>query len=436
VTSPPSVPRVVVIGAGFGGLSAVKALRKAPVRITLIDRRNHHLFQPLLYQVATAGLTPSHIASPIRRIFRRQRNVDVVMGEVVGVDLDRKKLSIQGTPEDPILREVDYDVLIVAAGARNWYFGHDEWEAHAPGLKSLEDALTIRRKVLLAFERAECELDPEHRKALMTFVVVGGGPTGVELAGAIAELARHALARDFRSIDPTQARIILLEGVDRILTTFAPELSNKAKAQLEELGAEVRLGAMVESIGEDGIRLRDGDWIATETVVWGAGVAASPLGRELTSDVDRAGRVRVQPDLSLPGHPEVFAIGDLVALVRKNGQPVPGVAPAAIQQGEHAAKNVQRLLQGQPPLPFDYWDKGTLATIGRSRAVGQVGSWQFSGVLAWLMWSFIHILFLIGFRNRFMVMAEWAWSYFSFDKGSRLITGERVESEQREPTPA
>jgi NADH dehydrogenase len=406
-------PRVVIIGGGFGGLYAARALKKAPVDITLIDRRNYHLFQPLLYQVATAVLNPSDIAYPIRSILRRQKNATVLLAEAVYIDTANKKV---------VLRDgsVDYDFLIVATGATHSYFGHDEWEPDAPGLKTIEDARIIRTRMLFAFEAAEREQDPEKRRAWLTFVVVGGGPTGVEVAGALAEVAHQTLARDFRNIDPTQARVLLLEGAPKILAAYPDDLQKKAIEQLNTLGVEVRLNAKVSSIDDQGVSIGD-ERIAAQTTLWAAGVAASPLGKSLGAPLDRAGRVQVTPSLTIPGHDEVFVIGDL-ASVTDGGKPVPGVAPAAVQGGQHAARQIQRALAKQPIEPFHYRDKGSLATIGRSRAVAQFPRFKLSGFLAWWAWLLIHILLLIGFRNRAVVLVEWAWQYFTFQRGARLIT--------------
>ncbi|HEX4144669.1 MAG TPA: NAD(P)/FAD-dependent oxidoreductase [Pirellulales bacterium] len=409
-----SLPRVVIIGGGFGGLTAAQSLAKAAVQITLIDRRNHHLFQPLLYQVATAGLNPSDIASPIRRILRHQRNVEVLLAEARNIDLARKTVTLdQGL--------LEYDYLIVATGARHSYFGHDEWAPLAPGLKSIADALEIRRRVLMAFEMAEREPDAAQRTAWLTFVIVGGGPTGVELAGALCEIAHHALAKDFRRIDPKQARIILVEGAERVLTAYVPELSEKARLQLIALGVDVRTGATVTSIDDNGVSLGN-DRVAARTVLWAAGVTGSRLGRSLGVPLDRASRVVVNPDLSIPGHAEAYVIGDLASLTQ-DGALVPGVAPAAMQEGRHAASNIVRLVRGETALPFRYHNKGSLATIGRKAAVAQIAGLKLSGVIAWLTWLLIHIMFLIGFRNRFLVVIQWAWSFISYDRGARLITG-------------
>jgi NADH dehydrogenase len=408
-------PRVAIVGGGFGGLSAAKALAGQPFDVTLIDRNNHHLFQPLLYQVATAGLSPADIASPIRSILSRQKNAGVMLAEVTGVDLARREVIADG-------RRVPYDYLVLATGARHAYFGHDEWAAVAPGLKTLDDATGLRRRILLAFERAENESDPEERARLMTFVVIGGGPTGVEMAGAIAELARRALASDFRAIDPRAARIVLVEAAPRVLTPFEEKLSESARRSLEQLGVEVRLGAPVTDCSHDGVRL-GGDFIPARTIVWAAGVMASPAGRWLGAETDRAGRVKVRADLSLPGHPEVFVIGDTAAVADAHGAMLPGVAPVAKQQGQYVARALIARHAGRTVDAFRYRDYGLLATIGRSRAVVQMGGLHITGFLAWVLWSVAHVYFLIGFRNRFVVALNWAWSYITFQRGSRLITG-------------
>jgi NADH dehydrogenase len=413
-TSASSLPHVVIIGGGFGGLSAARTLKRAPVRLTLIDRRNHHLFQPLLYQVASAALTPSDIAYPLRAALRWQKNAWVILANATAIDLVEKKVIL----EDGVLA---YDYLIVATGATHAYFGHDAWAAYAPGLKSIEDALDIRRRVLLAYEAAEREVHPERRRAWLTFVVIGGGPTGVELAGALAEIARHALAKDFRTIDPTQARILLLEGGERLLPSYVPRLSTAAQRQLAHLGVEVHTKTLVTALDEHGVGIGD-TRLTAYTVLWAAGVAASPLARSLGVPLDRAGRVQVQPDLTIPGHAEVFVIGDLAAAM-SHGRPVPGVAPAAIQGGRHAAHCIWRALAGQPSTPFHYRDKGMLATIGRAAAVADFGWLKLTGFLAWLAWMLVHIAFLIGFRNRVFVLLSWAWSYLTFQRGARLITG-------------
>jgi NADH:ubiquinone reductase (H+-translocating) len=411
-----SVPHIVLIGGGFGGLAAARALAHAPVRITLIDRRNHHLFQPLLYQVATAALNAGDIARPIRRILRHQANCEVILGEVESIDRGTRKVILDEG-------EIAYDYLIVASGATHSYFGHDAWEGDAPGLKTIEDALEIRRRVLVAYEAAEREPDPDIVQEWMTFVIVGGGPTGAELAGALAEISRRVLARDFRRIDPKRARIILVEGTPRVLPALTPESSTSAQRQLEHLGVEVITSTMVMGIDDRGV-MHVGGRIPTRTVIWAAGVAASPLGKSLGVPLDRAGRVIVNPDLSVPGTPEVFVIGDLALILRSDGRPVPGLAPAAMQEGRHAARNVMRAVRGQPLKPFGYIDKGTLATIGRGAAVAEIGRLRLSGSLAWMAWLFIHIFYLIGFRNRFMVLAGWAWVYLRNESGARLITGD------------
>jgi NADH dehydrogenase len=405
-------PHVVIVGGGFAGLRAARALRRAPVDVTLLDRRNHHVFQPLLYQVATAGLSAPEIAAPLRSILRRQSNVEVLMAEVVSVDVSRRVVVLSDG-------EMPYDYLILATGATHSYFGHDAWARHAPGLKSIEDALEIRRRLFVAFERAERETDASARRVWLTFLVVGGGPTGVELAGTVAEIARHTLAREFRRIDPSQARVVLLEGTDRVLPPYPPGLSQKARQQLERLGVEVRTSALVTGVDEGGVSL-GAERLAARTVLWAAGVAASPLGRSLGAAVDRAGRVRVEKDLTLPGKPEVFVAGDL-ALFEQDGRPVPGVAPAAMQMGRHAARNVRRSLVGQPLLPFRYVDKGSLATIGRRAAVADFGRIRLWGFPAWMAWLSIHIFFLIGFRNRLVVLLDWARAYVSYQRSARLI---------------
>jgi len=407
-------PHIVILGGGFGGLYAAKTLRKAPARVTVVDRRNFHLFQPLLYQVATAALNPSDIAYPIRSVVAHQENTNVILGEVTAVDVERKIVKL-------IDSEVAYDYLIVATGATHSYFNHPEWSLIAPGLKTIEDAIEIRRRVLLAFEAAERENDPDRQKAWMTFVIVGGGPTGVELAGALSEIARHTMIRDFRRINPSSARVILVEGNDRVLPVYPPDLSAKAEKQLRDLGVEVITKGMVTGVDDHSVKIGDVT-IATRTVLWAAGVQASPLGRTLGAPIDRAGRVVVNEDLSVPGHPEVFVTGDLAAVPG-----VPGVAPAAIQEGTHAAKNILRMIRGQPSQPFHYWNKGSLATIGREAAVADLGKLHISGFLAWFAWLAVHIFFLIGFRNRVLVILQWAWAYLTYQRGARLITGRDVE---------
>ncbi len=414
-------PRVVIVGAGFGGLSAAQALASAPVSITVIDRKNHHTFQPLLYQVATAGLSPGEIAAPIRSILRHHKNVEVLMAEVTGFDLERRVVH---TAEDNEAQEVPYDSLIVAAGASHAYFGHDEWEAFAPGLKTIEDALEIRRRVLLAFELAERRASAGEVFEPLNFAVVGAGPTGVELAGTLAEICRHALANDFRSIDPSRARIHLIEGGPHVLPAYPEDLSRSALEQLQRLGVEVLTSTMVTKVEPGAIYMGETKMEAA-VILWAAGVAASPLGKKLGVPIDRAGRVLVNPDLSLPNHPEVFVIGDLAALKDASGKLLPGVAPVAILEGRYVAKLIRRELTSgsHPRPPFHYYDKGSLATIGRSAAIAQFGRIHISGFIAWLAWLFVHILFLIGFRNRVLVLIQWAWSYFTYERGARLITG-------------
>jgi NADH dehydrogenase len=411
-----TLPRVVIVGGGFAGINAAKALANAPVRLTVVDRRNHHTFQPLLYQVALAVLSPAEIASPIRSVLRRARNTQVILGEVTGFYLAQKKVAVGSL-------SLDYDYLIVAAGATHAYFGHPEWEPIAPGLKTVEDATEIRRRVLLAFELAEREAIVKGRHAPLNFVVIGAGATGVELAGAISDISRRYLADDFRKIDPKQARVTLLEGGPRVLPAFPEDLSASAEKQLREMGVDVRTGAMVTNV-EPGAVTIGSEKIPASVIIWGAGVSASPLGEMLTRETDRAGRVIVQPDLTIAGHPEVFVAGDLAASKMGDRKLVPGVAPAAIQMGKFAARQIKLSLQGRPRETFHYHDKGTLATIGRSKAVGDLGRLHISGYLAWLAWLFIHLLFLIGFRNRLMVLMEWAWDYITFNHSARLITGE------------
>ena len=409
-------PRIVIIGAGFGGLAAAHALRNAPLDVTVIDKRNYHLFQPLLYQVATAGLSPAQIASPIRGILRRQRNATVLMGKVSAIDKAARTV-IAGD------QRVPYDYLVVATGARHAYFGRDEWEPFAPGLKKIEDATDIRRRILIAFERAETETDPAERERLLTFVVIGGGPTGVEIAGAIAELANTALARDFRNIDPRLARIVLVEAGPRILAAFPESLSAAAERALVRLGATVRKGTPVSAVAEDHVMV-GAERIETRTVLWAAGVAASPAAKWLGAQKDRAGRAIVNADLTLPGHPEIFVIGDTAAMKDPKGQPVPGIAPAAKQAGNFAAAAIAARVTGRDhPGPFRYRHAGNLATIGRKSAVVDFGWLRLRGNPAWWLWGLAHIFFLIGFRNRITVTLDWFWSYLTFQRGSRLITG-------------
>jgi len=407
----PDHPHVVIIGGGFGGLYAARTLADAPVRVTLVDRRNYHLFQPLLYQVASAALNPSDIASPIRSILNRQRNTEVILGEATSIDVTNKRVILADG-------ELAYDYLVIATGATHSYFNHPEWERDAPGLKTIEDALEIRRRVLLAFEHAERESDAARQRAWLTFVVVGAGPTGVELAGALSEIARQTMLRDFRHIDPKSARVILVEGRDRVLPPYPPSLSAKAQRQLERLGVEVITRGTVTSLNDSEVCIGETS-IATKTVLWAAGVQASPLAASLDVPLDRAGRVLVEPDLSIPGHPEVFVIGDLAAVKQANGELVPGVAPAAIQEGVYIGKRIA----GKKREPFKYRDKGSLATIGRAAAVADFGLFKLSGFLAWIAWLTIHIFFLIGFRNRFLVITQWAWAYLTYQRGARLITG-------------
>jgi len=412
-------PHVVILGGGFGGLAAAKALRRAPVDVTLIDQRNHHLFQPLLYQVATAALNPSDIAVPIRQILRRQRNASVLLAEAVAVDPIGKRVLLSDgvNPEGA----VPYDFLILATGVTHSYFGHPEWAGAAPGLKTIEDALEIRKRILLAFESAEWETDPARQRAWLTFILVGGGPTGVELAGAIAEIARHVMTRDFRRIDPAKARVLLIEAGPRILPGFAPELSQWATEAISRLGVEVFTGNPVTALDNGGVTVH-GEKIEARTILWAAGVEGSPLASSLGAPLASGGRIPVQPDLSLTEAPGVFVIGDLASL-NQDGQPLPALAPVAVQEGRHAARNILRALQGLPGLPFTYHSRGMLATIGRAAAVGEVARLRFTGFAAWLFWLLVHIAWLIGFRNRFLVLTEWAWTYLRYERGARLITG-------------
>jgi NADH:ubiquinone reductase (H+-translocating) len=421
-----SLPRIVVLGAGFGGLTFCRKFPEGLAHITVVDRQNHHLFQPLLYQVATAGLSAIDIAQPIRAILRTKSEMEVLMGEVEGFDLTARKVLLNHG-------EISYDYLVVALGGISSYFGNDAWAAHAPGLKSLDDALNIRRKILLAFEKAETESDEQRRRELMTVIIVGGGPTGVELAGTFSELARTVLVRDFDRIDPSKARVILIEGGSRVLGTFAEDLSASAERQLKRLGVEVRTSTRVQSIREGEVELPGGE-ILRGNVLWAAGVAASPLTKKLNVETDRAGRIKVNPDLTVPGYPEVFAVGDIVSLIDPKGQVVPGVSPAAIQMGEHVAKLIAQDLRDRDRSatkgsslrdrePFTYWDKGTMATIGRSKAVAEIGKLHFSGYLAWISWLFVHLIFLVGLRNKISVFMQWTYSYLTYKRGARIITG-------------
>lgn len=410
-----TLPHVVIVGAGFGGIAAAKQLRKAPVRVTVIDRHNYHLFQPLLYQVATAGLSPANIAAPIRGILRKNENTEVIMGEVIGIDKASREVIL-------VDRNIKYDYLIVATGARHSYFGKDKWSKHAPGLKSIADATAIREKILLAFEAAEIEPVAEERQELLNFVVVGGGPTGVEMAGSIAELAYKALAADFRHIDPTCARIILIEAGPRILSAFPEDLSAEALSSLYRLGVEVRTNARVEDVRDNGV-LVNGEFIKAHTVIWAAGVVASPAGHWLGAETDRAGRVKVGPNLNLPDHPEIFVIGDTAAITDRTGKNLPGVAPVAMQTGRYVAKVITQAVKGErEPRPFKYIDKGNMATIGRSSAIADVRNIHLSGFVAWLTWLAVHVLYIIGFRNRVLVLIQWAWAYVTYSRGARLIT--------------
>ena len=417
-------PHVVIVGAGFGGLEAAKRLAGEEVRVTVIDRTNYHLFQPLLYQVATAALSPADIAAPVRGILSKCENMEVILAEVQSIDADAKKVKM-------VDGELGYDFLILATGARHSYFGHPEWEKLAPGLKSLEDAVEIRRRILMAFEQAEKIADETARKAAMTFVIVGGGPTGVEMAGAIAEIARYTLARDFRHIDPSTARIILIESEPRVLSAFPEDLQISAMKQLVDLGVEVRTGVHATNLSEAGLYVGD-EFIPCRVKIWAAGNNASFVGKTLGIPIDRVGRVLVNNDLTIPGHPEIQVIGDLANFSHQTGEPLPGVSPVAMQQGRHAARNVLAMIEGLRPQRFYYWNKGSMATIGRHKAVADLNFVHFSGLPAWLAWLFVHIIFLVGFRNRLAVLFQWAWAYFTFNKGARLIT-RNFQSEQRPP---
>jgi len=423
------IPRVVIVGAGFGGLSAAKGLAGAACEITLIDRHNYHLFQPLLYQIATAGLSPADIAAPIRGIVGAQRNITVALAAVSGVDTVRSEVIAEG-------RRISFDFLVLATGAQHAYFGRDDWAFYAPGLKTIDDATYLRRRILLAFERAEAEPDPIERQRLLTFVIVGGGPTGVEMAGAIAELANRALASDFHNIDPRSTRVILVEAGQRLLKTFDPSLSVLALQSLQQLGVEVRLGAVVTGCSCAAVFLGD-ERIETRTIMWAAGVKASPAGAWLGVDADRVGRVRVGADLSVPGHPNIFVIGDTALAMGVDGEPLPGVAPVAKQQGKYVADVLRARMKARPTESFRYRNNGSMATIGRKSAVAELGGIKLSGFSAWLLWCLVHVYFLIGFRNRFSVALNWSWNYITFQRGSRLITGisgSRIEDVTRENT--
>jgi NADH:ubiquinone reductase (H+-translocating) len=422
--APTEKPHVVIVGAGFGGLEAAKKLACEDVRVTVIDRTNYHLFQPLLYQVATAALSPADIAAPVRAILSRWKNVEVILAEVQSVDVAAKKIKTTDM-------EIPYDFLILATGARHSYFGHNEWEKLAPGLKSLEDAIELRRRLLMAFEYAEKITDGAARKVAMTFVIIGGGPTGVEMAGAIAEIARYTLAKDFRHIDPSQARVILIESEPRLLASFPEDLSASAMKQLVDLGVEVRTGLHATNLTEAGLQVGD-EFIPCRVKIWAAGNNASFVGKTLGVPVDRVGRVMVNDDLTIPGHPEVQVIGDLANFSHQTGQPLPGVSPVAMQQGRHAARNILRMIQNRKPQRFRYWNKGSMATIGRNKAVADLNLIHLSGLPAWLVWLFVHIIFLVGFRNRLAVLFQWGWAYLTFNAGARLIT-RNFQSETRPP---
>jgi len=422
--TPEEKPRVIIVGGGFGGLEAAKKLACQDVLVTVIDRTNYHLFQPLLYQVATAALSPADIAAPVRAILSRWNNMEVILAEVESVDVAAKKIKTTDM-------EIPYDFLILATGARHSYFGHNEWEKLAPGLKSLEDAIELRRRLLMAFEYAEKITDEAARKTAMTFVIIGGGPTGVEMAGAIAEIARYTLAKDFRHIDPSQARVILIEGEPRLLAGFPEDLSASAMKQLVDLGVEVRTSVRATNLTETGLQVGD-EFIPCRVKIWAAGNNASFVGKTLGVPIDRVGRVMVNDDLTIPGHPEVQVIGDLANFSHQTGQPLPGVSPVAMQQGRHAARNILRMTKNREPQRFRYWDKGSMATIGRNKAVADLNFVHLSGLPAWLVWLFVHIIFLVGFRNRLAVLFQWAWAYFTFNAGARLIT-RNFQSETRPP---
>lgn len=426
--------RVVIIGGGFGGLYAARSLKRSPVRVTLIDRRNFHLFQPLLYQVATGALSPANIAAPLRSILKRQRNTQVLMADVVDIDVNRRRVVLPDS-------EVEYDYLIIATGVRHNYFGRDEWEKFAPGLKTIEDATEIRSRVLSAFEAAEIETDQDKVRALLTFAVVGAGPTGVEMAGALAEVAKHTLKHDFRSINPANAEIILVEGADRVLPHYPEDLSAKAKAALERMGVTVKTGAMVTEIRPEEMRLRVGDsqeTVFTRNIFWAAGVLASPLGRILAertgAAVDKVGHVAVEPDMSLKGHPNVFVIGDLALFTHQDGQPLPGIAPVAMQQGRYVARLIEKRMTGESLPPFRFRDYGKMATIGRAAAVADFGWLRLNGYVAWLTWLFIHLMYIVEFNNRLLVLTQWAWNYFTRNRSARLITNPGELEEGRPET--
>src|SRR5437588_1972496 len=419
-----SKPHVIIVGAGFGGLEAAKKLACTDVRVTVIDRTNYHRLQPVLYQVATAALSPADIAAPVRAILSKCRNVEVILAEVQSVDVETKKIKT-------VDLEIDYDYLIIATGARHSYFGHNEWEKLAPGLKSLEDAIELRRRILLAFEYAEKTPDEAARRAAMNFVIIGGGPTGVEMAGAIAEISRYTMARDFRHINPSEARVILIEGEPRLLAAYPPDLSESARKQLADLGVEVRTSTRATNLTDAGVHIGD-EFIPCRVKLWAAGNNASFVGKTLGVPSDRAGRVIVNDDLTIPGRPEVQVIGDLANFPHQTGQPLPGISPLAMQQGRHAARNVLAMIQGRKPQRFRYWDKGTMATIGRNKAVADLKFVHLSGLPAWLAWLFVHIVFLVGFRNRLLVLFQWGWAYLTFNKGARLIT-RNFQAEQRPP---
>ena len=417
-------PHVIIVGAGFGGLEAAKKLACEPVRVTVIDRTNYHLFQPLLYQVATAALSPADIAAPTRAILSKCRNMAVILSEVRAIDVEARKVITTDL-------EFAYDYLILATGSRHSYFGHDEWEKIAPGLKSLEDAIEIRRRILMAFEYAEKISDEAAKRAAMTFVIIGGGPTGVEMAGAIAEIARYTLEKDFRHIDPASARVILIEGDRRLISAFPEDLSESALKQLRDLGVEVRTGVHATSLTDAGLNVGD-EFIPCRVKIWAAGNVASFVGKSLGVPVDRVGRVMVNDDLTIPGHPEVQVIGDLANFLHQTGSPLPGVSPVAMQQGRHAAKNILAMIDNRKPQRFWYFDKGSMATIGRNKAVADLNLVHLSGLPAWLVWLFVHVAFLVGFRNRVAVLFQWAWAYFTFNKGARLIT-RNFQAETRPP---